>query len=126
MIIDTQTITINGALGASTDISYDFVPRNYKITGIQFIEAANASGNDYDVRFSDSNTGVVIDFTPRLALLSVANGSTFRNVTFDQAFHKIELAPTTKVTVNVKHNTALAGGQSVTLKVLYRLEKNAS
>lgn len=122
----TQNIIINGAkaAGAIEEIVSLSLPSEYKrVTGVAFFESANANDIDYELRVSD-NREVHQDFTTKYDFLSIIKGTSIKNVDFDK-YYKPYTMPSdgNKIMLGIKYITAIAGGQSVSLKVVIRVEK---
>ncbi len=122
----TQNITINGAkvAGNIEEIVALVLPSDYKrVTGVAFFEAANANDIDYELRVSD-NREVHQDFTTKYDFLSIIKGTNIKNVDFEKYYKPYQMpSEGNKIMIGIKYITAIAGGQSVSLKVVIRVEK---
>lgn len=121
----TLVIEQSGARAAGSIQNYELTldPNYSKVTGIEFIETANANARDYDLRV-DSESDNVIDFLPRQHYLAIANNTTLlMNGSFKDRFHDVFFdAKGLKSYIGVKNNDALLGGETLKIKVVFRLE----
>lgn len=121
----TASVTINTAKNAGDiyEIVNEKMPSGYtKVTGIAFFEDANANDLDYELRVSD-NTELIQDFTTKYDYLSIIKGVNIKNVPFDQYYKPYVMnAEGNRVLVTIKHITAVAGGQTLKLKIVIRIE----
>lgn len=121
----TENVTINTAKNAGDmyDIVTTKLPSGYnRVTGIAFFEDANANDLDYELRVSDQNE-LIQDYTTKYDFLSIIKGVNIKNVAFDQYYKPYVFnAVGNKVIVSIKHISAVAGGQSIKLKVVIRIE----
>lgn len=112
-----KDITLNGAIAVDGgDTIAVNIPANVRVCAIRFTEIANASSKNYDISVADK-TGIQMDYTHRLDLLSVINGSTFRNAAFKELVHPITMDGNQAIKLKYKMIDALAGGQSIVLRV---------
>ncbi len=117
-----KDITITGALSAGdTGTDTVSIPANKRVAAVEFTEVANANSKNYDVRLDDK-TGIRLDYSHRLAVCSVLNGSTMMNVPFEQRRHQIAFDGNQQISIQRRLIDALTGGQSITLRVTFHLE----
>lgn len=123
----TENVTINTVKNAGDmyEIVTNKLPSEWKrVTGIAFFEAANANDLDYELRVSD-NAEMHQDFTTKYDFLSIIKGVNIKNVPFDQYYKPYSMpAAGNKVLISIKHITAVGVGQSISLKVVIRVEKD--
>lgn len=110
-------LTITGALAADYSSTAEIsIPSNVRVCGLRFTEIANANTKNYDLLVSDK-TGIRMDSTHRLDVLSVIAGSTFRNAPFEQLILPFEAEGNQKLKITYRLIDALTGGQTITLRV---------
>lgn len=123
----TENVTINTVKNAGDmyEIVTNKLPSEFKrVTGIAFFESANANDLDYELRISDNN-GVHQDYTTKYDFLSIIKGVNIKNVDFERYYKPYSMpCDGNRVLVSIKHITAVAGGQSISLKVVIRVEKD--
>jgi hypothetical protein len=117
-----KEFTLTGALGAdySSSTTVD-IPADVRVTGVRFTEIANSTGVNYDLTLKDK-TGIVMDDSHRLDLVSVINGSTFRNAPFCDMIHPFRMEGNQKVNVQYRLIDALGGGATIKLRVTFFCE----
>lgn len=116
--------TISGAktLGYVEDLINERVDEK-RVLAIAFYEVANASNVPYSLRVADS-ANTLQDFTTRYDYLALLAGATFKPVSSFENSYKPYEAPGNgnKIKIGIRLDGALAGGQSITLDVVIKVE----
>ncbi|MFN9110052.1 MAG: hypothetical protein ACK5XN_08285 [Bacteroidota bacterium] len=114
-------ITLTGAISAGTaNTNTASIPANKRVTAVEYSEIANAAGRNYDIRMDDK-TGIVQDYSHRLAVCGVVNGNTFLNVPFRDRRHPYSLDGNQNIAIQTRLIDALGGGETIRLRVTFHL-----
>lgn len=110
-------ITLTGPLADGNTTNETLaIPGNENVKSLLFTEIANANGRNYDIRLSDK-TGIREDYTHRLQLNSVINGSTFVNCAFADREKPFAMEGGQNLKVDIQLLDALGAGETITLRV---------
>lgn len=114
-------ITLTGSISAGAANTHtQSIPAQKRVTAVEFTEIANAAGRNYDIRMDDK-TGIVQDYSHRLAVCGVVNGSTFLNVPFRDRRHAYPMDGNQNITIQTRMIDALGGGETIRLRATFHL-----
>ncbi len=114
-------IPLTGAIAAGTaNTATVSIPANKRVSAVEFTEVANAAARNYDIRMDDK-TGIVQDYSHRLAVCAVVNGNTFLNTPFRERRHPYNLDGNQNISIQTRMIDALGAGETIRLRVTFHL-----